>query len=314
MVFSLSAEVSNPKSKSVAGKRSTRPPLSEKEALHQAEMLLANNQLSPQALQVVEALMCAGVLTTHQLQQATGISPASLKRYHQRHLINHQVAPAPLRQAGLPLTKTVSKRLRLYTLGAVGQAIATLRQVDTSAYLGYGAAQLTHDIFCNETILHLLQQAVTAGFTTQWLGKGEARVFSPTGECVLEPDSLLILAKNAHTLGFAVEYHNENHAGRCLDKVERYERAHRDQFWREAWPLPDFPVVLAVFSYKLIARGYTEAIHRVRGRGQLVRFMGKKFTLHDAAPTTFYDFQLRQNLNILSLTDAPPASPRSPPG
>jgi hypothetical protein len=187
-------------------------------------------------------------------------------------------------------------------LGAVGQALAQLKNVPVPLYAGYGAAQITHDVLCNQVSLSLLQQGAVAGYEPVWLGKYEAQVHSADGTCVLEPDSLLIFRKPGETpLSFVIEYHNEDHRGRCMEKVEKYERAERDQYWREAWPLENFPTVLVAFTHKAVSAGYLDAVRRVRGRGQRVRYLGKKFSIRDMSPLVFYDFNERKNVNIFKL-------------
>lgn len=288
MPYSLLNTIPSPR----IGKRSKRPFLSEKEAKHTALRVLKERSLSPLAFQTLDALTTAGVLTTRQLQTLVPVSVRSLKRYHFQHLVNHLYAPDRL--AAFPLPMATTHRLRLYTLGTLGLAIAAEKGSFVPSYAGYSAHQLTHDVLCNQVALTLMAYGKVQGYSPTWYGRYEARVFgSESGKtrCVLEPDALLIFTK-AHTSkrAFLIEYHNEDHRNRARDKVERYEREARNQYWRDTWPLDDFPLVLAAFTHKAVADGYTAAIREVRGRGLRGRFLGKQFTVTDEQPAQWWDF------------------------
>ena len=285
------------------GKRPVRLTISEKEAKATANRLLTNNSLSTHANQTLSVLTTAGVLTTTQLRSLVRISHRSLNRYHQQHLINTLIAPDSLQNFRLPFGKTI--RLQLHTLGAVGLAVAELREQLGSAYAGYGAHQLIHDVLCNQVALNLIQHGKQLGYTPTWYGKYEARVYgqeSGKTKCVLEPDTLLIFSQlNKPKRTFIIEYHNEDHRNRTTDKVERYEREARNQYWRDTWPLDDFPVVLAAFTHKAVAAGYTEAVANVRGRGLRCQFLGKQFAVDNPDPGQWWDFDKKKSVDIFSL-------------
>jgi hypothetical protein len=92
----MPCSVSNTNHSTRAGKRSTRPFLSEKEAKLTALRVLKERSLSPLAFQTVNVLITTGVLTTKQLQSILNIIIRSLKRYHYQHLLNHLYAPDTL--------------------------------------------------------------------------------------------------------------------------------------------------------------------------------------------------------------------------
>lgn len=284
------------------GTPSQRLPISEKEAKVTAARLLKNNTLSPLAFQTMNVLASTGVLTTRQLQSLTNVSVRSLKRYHRQHLLDHLMAPPSLQ--AIPFPKAATTHLRLYTLGAIGHAIMELQERFVPVYLGYGTHQLTHDVLCNQVALNLIHYGKAQGYTSTWYGKYEARVFgSESGKrkCVLEPDALLIFTK-AHTAkrAFLIEYHNEDHRNRARDKVERYEREARNPYWRDIWPLDDFPLVLAAFTHKAVADGYTAAIREVHGRGLRCRFLGKQFAVTDEQPAQWWDFDSKSLADIFA--------------
>lgn len=285
------------------GRRSSRSSITPKEATATATRLLTNNSISPLALQTVHALSVAGVLTTHQLQALTQVSFPSLKRYHLQHLVDHLVAPKSLTSFGFPNTTT--KRLRLYTLGLVGQALAEYNGHKPVTYAGYGQAQITHDVLCNQVVIGLIQYGQQQGYTPAWHGKYEARVYGIEGgqrACILEPDALLIFTKrDAPKLAFAIEYHNEDHRGRASDKVDRYERESRNHYWRETWPLDSFPIVLSAFSKKAVADGYIDAIKKAKARGLHCRFLGKKFVVNPKQPQRWRDFKDLSEKDIFNL-------------
>lgn len=284
------------------GKRPVRLPISPKEAQATAIRVLRNNTLSPSANRTLSALTSTGVLTTVQLQSLVQVSTRSLNRYHQQHFIDTLIAPESLEKFQLPISKTT--RLQLHTLGVVGLAIADLREQLTSSYAGYSSHQITHDVLCNQVALNLIQHGKALGYTPTWYGKYEARVYGQeTGKtkCLLEPDTLLVFSKpNKPKRAFIIEYHNEDHRNRTRDKVERYEREARNQYWRDTWPLDDFPIVLAAFTHKAVADGYTEAVAEVRGRGLRCQFLGKKFAVKDANPAQWWDFNRKQSVDVFA--------------
>ncbi len=274
------------------GRRPVRLPITPKEAKATAARILRNNTLSSSANQTISALTTTGVLTTIQLQSLVQISKRSLNRYHQQHLIDTLIAPELLERFQLPSAKT--SRVQLHTLGAVGLAIAEHRGQLAASYTGYGTHQIVHDVLCNQVAINLIQHAKNNGYQVDWYGKYEARVYGKDAgktKCVLEPDVLLVFTKpNQPKRAFIIEYHNEDHRNRTQDKVERYEREARNQYWRETWPLDEFPIVLAAFTHKAVADGYTEAVADARGRGLCCRFLGKQFAVADPSPAQWWDF------------------------
>ncbi len=283
-------------------KRSQRPLLSEREAKAAALRILKERTLSTLAFDTINVLITAGVLTTMQLQAITHASVRSLRRYHFQHLLNHLYAPESL--AHLPINPVDSSRLRLYTLGTLGLAIAQEQGKNVPSYAGYGSQQLAHDVLCNQVVLDLIQHGKARGYAATWYGKYETRVYgadTAKTRCVLEPDALLIFHKaNAPKRAFLIEYHNEDHRNRTRDKVDRYEREVRNQFWREFWPLDDFPLVLAAFTHKVVADGYVEALGEVRGRGLQCRFLGKQFAVDDPHPALWWDFDRKKQMDIFA--------------
>ncbi len=300
MPYSIATFIENPHQ---LGKRSKRRFLSEKEAQHTASRVLKERSLSPLAFQTVDVLTTAGVLTTGQLQAITNVSIRSLRRYHFQHLVNHLYAPEKL--TAFPFTAIATNTLRLYTLGTLGLAIATEKGNLVPSYTGYSSHQITHDVLCNQVVLNLIQYGKSKGYSPIWYGKYEARVYgSESGKtkCVLEPDAMLVFTKpNMAKRAFIIEYHNEDHRNRTRDKVERYEREARNQYWRDTWPLDDFPIVLAAFTNKAVADGYTDAIGDVRGRGLRCRFLGKQFVVNDSQPVQWWDFDAKKMIDIFSL-------------
>jgi hypothetical protein len=285
------------------GKRSQRSFLTEKEAKQTALRVLKERSLSPLAFQTVDALTTAGVLTTRQLKTLTHVSVRSLNRYHFQHLVDHLYAPTQLTAFSFPLVALNS--LRLYTLGTLGLAIAAEKGHLVPSYAGYSSRQITHDVLCNQVALNLIQFGQAKGYTPIWYSKYEARVYGQEGgktKCVLEPDALLVFSKpNSPKRAFIIEYHNEDHRNRTRDKVERYEREARNPSWRDVWPLDTFPLVLAAFTHKAVADGYTEAVAHVRGRGLRCRFLGKQFAVTDAQPAQWWDFEAQKLVDIFSL-------------
>jgi hypothetical protein len=298
MPYSLSENIPSTR----IGKRSTRPFLSEKEAKLTAHRVLKERSLSDLAFQTVNVLITTGVLTTKQLQSILNISIRSLTRYHYQHLLNHLYAPDSLTQFSFPHAFT--NRLRLYTLGTLGTAIAEAKEQLVPSYAGYSSHQITHDVLCNQVALNLIQYGKSLGYTPTWYGKYEARVYGQeTGKtkCLLEPDTLLVFNKPNHPKrAFIIEYHNEDHRNRTRDKVERYEREARSQYWRDTWPLDEFPVVLAAFTHKAVADGYTEAVVEVRGRGLRCQFLGKQLVVADANPAQWWDFDRKKTVDIFA--------------
>lgn len=108
-------------------------------------------------------------------------------------------------------------------------------------------------------------------YAVDWLGKYEARVYGIEGNqrtCVLEPDALLIFTKpNKPKLAFVIEYHNEDHRNRAEAKVEKYETQARNHYWRQTWPLDNFPIVLAALTKKAVPDGYIDAVKNAKARG-----------------------------------------------
>lgn len=283
------------------GKRSIRQPISEKAAKTEAIRLLRNDALSPLATRTLDALTTAGILTRAQLKHLTSVSNRSLNRYHKQHLIDTLIAPDTLTAYGLAHS---SRRLRLYTLGMVGLAVAEQKERLAATYIGYGTHQITHDVLCNTVVLSLIKTGAAAGYRCDWYGKYEARVYGMDGNlkaCILEPDALLIFTKEGEPpRPFIIEYHNETHQNRVLEKVEKYEREARNQQWRDTWPLDHFPTVLAAFTHKAVATGYNDALRRVRGRGLRCRYLGQQFALNKDDPAAWWDFNGRETINIFS--------------
>jgi hypothetical protein len=260
----------------VRGHRSQRPDISSNEAKQRAQTLLTAGRLSPLLAKVVETLAVAGVLTSAQLHQVTDVSPRTLRRYHYQHVLDRlYVVPTELRTAGLA---TDAIALRLYTLGAVGSAVATLHQPDRllpTGYTGYGMHRITHEVLTNEVVIRLAHAALTRGYDPLWHSKYEATVHDDAKRAVLEPDAWLVLRRGSERHHYMVEYHNEAYGARAEQKVRKYEATYRDGHWQRAWNTSEMPTILVVWTHKAVGTGYREAVEAARGRGLRCTYLGK---------------------------------------
>jgi hypothetical protein len=260
----------------VRGHRSQRSDVSSNEAKHRAQLLLASGRLSPLLAKVVETLAVAGVLTSAQLHQVAGVSLRTLRRYHYQHVLDRlYVTPTTLSAAGLAPDPIA---LRLYTLGAVGSALATLHQparLLPSGYTGYGMHRITHEVLTNEVVIRLAHAAVSLGYEPLWHSKYEATVHDDAGRPVLEPDARLVLRRGTERHHYVVEYHNEAYGSRAEQKVRKYEATYRDGHWQRAWNTSEMPTVLVVWAHKAVGTGYREAVEAARARGLRCTYLGK---------------------------------------
>ena len=271
MPFNTTAQLS-----SYSMKLPKRLSISEKEAKATAHRLLSSNKLSANQRVAIDLLASVGILTFHQLTSLVPLSARTLRTYHSRYFVDYHLAPSQIDVHELPQKHS---HLRLYTLGAVGRAIAQNRDQKIIDYEGYAAHQIVHDILNNQAVVTLINAASQYGYAATIYGKYEAQVYGREHgqtKCLLEPDTLLIFRKDgAPKRAFVIEFHNEDHRGRAIEKVAKYERESRSHYWREAWPLDDFPIVLTCFHADAVMTGYEEGIDKSRGRGLKCRYFAK---------------------------------------
>jgi len=266
--------IQKPKSR-YRGRQSKRPEITPHQAKQKAIRLLRENRLSPMAVQVTEALATGGVLTSGQLYHVTTVSPRTLQKYHKQYLLDRLPILADELMA-LDLADDPAK-LRLYTLGPVGLEVARIRHEHVpTGYTGYGTHRIIHDVLTNEVVLRLAALAVERGYEPLWYSKYEATVHDERGKPALEPDAMLAVRRDGVYRYFVVEFHNEDKRTRARSKVDRYERVYRDGRWRNELETDEMPAVLAVFTHKIVGKGYREAISSRSMRPRCV-FLGKSW-------------------------------------
>ena len=256
---------------------SGRPRISAQAARQEAEYLLRESRLQPLAEHVIRALAVAGVLTADQLDRVCGVKPRTLRKYHSLYYIDRlPILAGELRETRL---SDEAKDLRLYKLGLIGEELAnSLLDISIlTGYSGYGVHRIVHDVLANETVLRLAELAKDHGFEPVWRSKYEATVHDERGAPALEPDAMLSLSKDAKTLHFFIEFHNEDNSRRAALKVDRYEQIYRDGRWLHELLLDEMPVVLCVFISKIAGKGYQHAVARARRMGLQCVFLGKSW-------------------------------------
>lgn len=237
------------------------------EAKQQALYLLRSNRLNPGTIlsNVIDLLATAGVYPEDQLMELTTASRRTLQRYRKKGYLDLVVTPHKL-------TKLFKEKLKIYCLGPIGLALAELRHgLVPTGYLKQGTDRITHDVLCNKVYYHLYQAARQVGYSAILKGKYEATIHSRTGQPILEPDSMVILAKeeeNNEASGkeqiFLIEYHNEDFGSRAAEKVRKYEDIYREKLYRQ-WHTLKMPPILVVTTHRAVAVGYKETIDTRRG-------------------------------------------------
>jgi len=257
----------------IRGKQSKRPEITSNQARQNALRLLREHRLSSMAEQTLEALATGGVLTSGQIHRISGARPRSLQRYHRRYLLDRlPIMADELMSLGLADNPADA---RLYVLGPVGLEIAQMRH----AHVPTGGTHfIIHDVLANEVVLRLSKMSAGRGYEAIWFSKYEATVHNERGAPALEPDSLLVVKRDGVRRYFAIEFHNEDHAGRAVKKTQRYEQVYRDGRWRDEWETDEMPLVLVVFTHKVVGKkGYQEAVSQARSMGLRCTFLGKSW-------------------------------------
>jgi len=265
------------KSNRKAGRRPfKRPEITPQQARKEAERLLRGYLLPPKADRVIEALSTGGVLTSGQLHRIADVSLRTLQRYAQRYWLDRiPVLTNELLELGID---NDPRNVWLYTLGPVGFEIARLRLEHThipTGYTGYGTHRIIHDVLVNEVVLRLSELASPRGYELLWVNKYGATVRDEHGRPALEPDALLAFRRDGEYRRFLVELHNEDNAVRAEKKVRRYEQVYRDGRWRDVWECEDMPAVLAVFTHRIVGKGYRRAVEKAKAMGLRCTFLGK---------------------------------------
>lgn len=265
------------------GRVPRRDALTGPRAAQLAQELTGNEQLSPGAWRILEALREGVVLTDDQLYRiyrpSSGKYSAfkrAILRYYHLHLVDIGPTVLALREFGLPITPEA--KLKTYGLGAVGIQVMALKW-GSKIEPGLPPLELmTHDLLVNEIILRLGDYQHAQGNRLTWTGRRGARLMD--GDiAVVEPDALIRVERQDGSCQVAIiEYHNEDNGRRGAEKVARYEDVQRrPELWREQWQVEAFPTVMVVYRHHATLEGYRRAIAESR-RSLRTTFVAKSLT------------------------------------
>ncbi|HFC12037.1 MAG TPA: hypothetical protein ENJ56_04265 [Anaerolineae bacterium] len=231
------------------------------------------NRYPDNAVQVMNILATAGVLTTAQLQSIATAAPRTLRDYQRSAFVLSAAYPPKLQNK--PLKS--AKRNRLWTLGLVGIARAVDLQQAAKTFRGYPYKKTVHDILLNEIVVELLSQAAAEAVPHTWYGTYEGRVRDGKNNVLVEPDALLLFGQDDQKKGFAIEYHNEDDRRRVGDKIDRYEGVQRSAHWRRFWDVAEMPTVVVAVTHPIVLEGYIDTIAE-RGHAEIrCQYVGKSF-------------------------------------
>lgn len=272
-------------------------PMTPQQIAQKAQELLAIG-LAPSMERAIQLLAVGGVMTASQI----GLSPSTFRKHRKTRVVDRLPFTAKtvvglLSSYGLPIPLQ-QERAMLYALGPVGEQIVKMRNIPKppTGYFAYSLERIMHDIVLNEVILNIVNLATAQGWTPVWISEGEAALYHENQQ-IIKPDAMLRLKQDGAEHVFLIEYHNEDHSSRAVDKVGRYERiAARKEIWTQAWQVETFPPILAVARHQIVGNGYLET---VKAREiKRCTFYGRilSSTLQDA--TEWFNFESQEREKI----------------
>ncbi len=170
------------------------------EAKQQALLMVRKGRYKPGSKldKVIQLLSTGGVFLEEQVIELTGAKKRTLQKYRKKGYID--LLPAPLK-----LSELISKP-RVYALGPIGLALAELQnKLVPTGYLKSSYDRVTHDVLCNVVYYHIYKAAKQMGYVAILKGKYEATIHNRKGQATLEPDSMIILAREEEEYHFLIE-------------------------------------------------------------------------------------------------------------
>jgi hypothetical protein len=279
-------------------------PITSYEAKQRALLILRKHTLSDEADRVIDLLSASGVMLETHLMTLADVSVGSLKRYRHKHLVD--LLPEAPR---LHRLLRDHERVRAYTLGPVGQALAEMKNLTfPTGYYG-NVDRITHDALCSLVYYYIEQAATPHGYEVILHNKYEATVYDKEGKPELEPDAMITLQKPGEPKKvYLVEYHNEDFGGRVAGKLHKYETllGRKDgRGWKKAWQSEVEPTVLAVWTHKTVGDTYQREVRaRSLEPGMWTLYLGKSLAslLAGECPLTWHNLNFNRPANLLTLT------------
>ena len=252
---------------------SVRKPL--KVSARQWANQLLRGRLTTRDLELVRALIGAGMLTRHQIQRLFFGDQAKLaanrltKLYHY-HFLDHSTYW--LEEMGVEGFEPCY----IYTLGAVGLEVFALRMGMTRQEVPFTPARYTlsrenhfllHDLQISEMFTQLGVAARREEMEMLWYNES-ATILRQGDEEIVRPDGLGVFVGPERQASFFVEMDRGNTD--WPHKVAAYERARRQSGWQHAlqvdgWRPATFPAVLCVTPTDLTHEAMT-AVGQVSGQ------------------------------------------------
>ena len=242
--------------------------------------------------------MQGGVFLEEQVIELTGAKKRTLQKYRKKGYID--LLPAPIK-----LSELMSKP-RVYALGPIGLALAELQnELVPTGYLKSSHDRVTHDVLCNLVYYQIYQAAKQIGYVAILCGKYEATIHNRKGQAVLEPDSMVILAREEEQHHFLIEYHNEDNSSRAGEKIRKYEHVYQEGYWRDQWHVKTFPPILIATTHRAPATGYNDEIKKyLQGAGVKCTYLLKSLKkLRDGSqsPLVWLNLEKNRSVNLLKI-------------
>ena len=270
------------------------------EAKQKALLMIRQGRYQPGSKldKVIKLLSTGGVFFEEQIIELTGAKKRTLQKYRKRGYID--LLPAPIKLSEL------IKKPRVYALGPIGLALAELQnQLVPTGYLKSSHDRITHDVLCNQLYYRIYQAAKQSGYVAILKGKYEACLHNQKGQAILEPDSMIILAREEEKHHLLIEYHNEDFSSRAREKIRKYEQIARSRYWQNQWHLDSFPPILIATTHRAPATGYNEQIKKyLEGAGIKCRYLLKSLKkLLDPTDNTlqWLDLEKNRTVNLLEI-------------